>query len=73
VNEHSPAANDEVSLVLCVRRLLARAQREGKGYVKRATPQDHHFGYVFTVNGKSFTGWEGPGKDGLEIGRPVLA
>jgi hypothetical protein len=24
-----------------VRRLSARAQREGKGYVKRATPQDH--------------------------------
>jgi hypothetical protein len=41
VNEHSPAANDEVNLVLCVRRLLARAQREGKGYVKRTTPQDH--------------------------------
>jgi hypothetical protein len=41
VNEHPPAANDEVNLVLRVRRLLARAQREGKGYVKWATPQDH--------------------------------
>jgi hypothetical protein len=41
VNEHSSAANDEVNLVLCVRRLLARGQRETKGYVKSATLQDH--------------------------------
>jgi hypothetical protein len=41
VNEYSSAANDEVNLVLCMRRLLARAQREAKGYVESATLQDH--------------------------------
>jgi hypothetical protein len=41
VNQYSSAANDEVNLVLCMRRLLARAQREAKRYVKSATPQDH--------------------------------
>jgi len=42
VDEHSSAANDEVNLVLCVWRLLARAQREAKGHVKSATLQDRH-------------------------------
>jgi hypothetical protein len=41
VNEYSSAANDEVNLVLCMRRLLARAQREAKGYVKSATLHNH--------------------------------
>jgi hypothetical protein len=41
VNEYSSAANDEVNLVLCMRRLPVRAQREAKGYVKSATLQDH--------------------------------
>lgn len=40
MNEHSPAANDEVNLVLCMRRLLFRNESEGKGYVKGATLQD---------------------------------
>ena len=39
VNEHSSAANDEVNLVLCVRRLRARTCGEGKGYIQRATPK----------------------------------
>ena len=42
VNEHASTANDEVDLVLAMRRLLARAQRERKGYVKRATLQDRN-------------------------------
>jgi hypothetical protein len=41
VNDYSSAANDEVDLVLCMRRLLVWAQREAKGYVKSATLQDH--------------------------------
>jgi hypothetical protein len=41
VKEESSPANDEVKLVLCVRRLSARALREGKGDIQRATPQDH--------------------------------
>lgn len=39
VNEHSSTANDEVDLVLCVRRLRAWAHREGEGYIQRATPK----------------------------------
>jgi hypothetical protein len=42
VKEKSSPSNDEVKLVLCVRRLLAQVLREGKGYIKRATPQDHN-------------------------------
>jgi hypothetical protein len=42
VKKESSPANDEVKLVLCVRCLLARALREGKGYIKRATPQYHN-------------------------------
>src|SRR5580692_9374930 len=41
VNEYSSAANDEVNLVLCMRRLLVRAQGEAKGYVESAALQDH--------------------------------
>ena len=41
MKEDPSPANDEVKLVLCVwRLLLAGALREGKGYIKRATPQD---------------------------------
>ena len=39
VNEHSSAANDEVNLVLCVRRLRARAHREQESHIQRATPK----------------------------------
>ncbi len=43
MKEESSPANDEVKLVLCVWRLwLARALREGKSYIKSATPQDHN-------------------------------
>lgn len=40
VQEHSPATNDEVNLVLRVWGLLARALRKGKGYIQRATLED---------------------------------
>ena len=40
MNKHSSTANDEVNLVLRVRRLLARAHREGEGYIQRTTPKD---------------------------------
>jgi hypothetical protein len=41
VKEESAAANDEVKLVLWVGRLLHRSMRDGKGYIKGATPQDY--------------------------------
>gem|GEM_PF-5447234 len=43
MKEEASPANDEIKLVLCVWcLLLARALREGKGYIKRATPQDNN-------------------------------
>jgi hypothetical protein len=39
VDEHASTTNDEVNLVLCMWRLLAWAQRDGKGYIKSATPK----------------------------------
>lgn len=39
VNENSSATNDEVDLILCVRRLPARAHREGEGYIQGAMPK----------------------------------
>ena len=40
MGEHSSTPNDEINLVLCVRRLLGGVQGEGKGYIQRATPKD---------------------------------
>jgi hypothetical protein len=39
VQKHSPAANDEVDLILCVWRLRARAHRKGKCHIQGATPK----------------------------------
>jgi hypothetical protein len=50
-------ANDEVKLVLCVRRLLARVLREGKGYFKRATPQDNNGALAPRDRGYAFDCW----------------
>jgi hypothetical protein len=56
-----------------VDRDIARREQTAQGVITAHEPANHNrFGYVFTVNGKSFTGWESSGKDGLEIGRPVL-
>jgi hypothetical protein len=41
VKEDTSPANNEVDLVLRVRRLLPRALRDGKGYIKGAAPQNH--------------------------------
>ena len=52
---------------------MATRQQTTQGVITAHEPSNHNrYGYVFTVNGKSFTGWESPGKDGLEIGRRVL-
>ena len=40
MGEHSSTPNDEINFILCVRRLLGRAQGKGKGYIQRATPKD---------------------------------
>jgi hypothetical protein len=57
-----------------VDRGIASREQTTQGVITAHEPANHnHFEYVFTVNGKSFTRWESPGKDGLEIGRPMLA
>jgi hypothetical protein len=52
---------------------IATREQTTQGVITAHEPENHNrFGYLFTVNGKSFTGWESPGKDGLEIGRAIL-
>lgn len=56
-----------------VDRDIAGREQTAQGVITAHEPANHNrFAYVFTVNGKSFTGWESPGKDELEIARPVL-
>lgn len=56
-----------------VDRNIAGHEQTTQGVITAHEPANHNrFGYVFTVNGKSFNGWESSGKDGLEIGHPVL-
>jgi hypothetical protein len=56
-----------------VDRDIATREQTTQAVVTTHEPENHdRFGYVFAVNGKIFTGWESPGKRGLEIGRPVL-
>jgi hypothetical protein len=52
---------------------IAARERTTQGVINAHEPANHNrYGYVFSVNGKSFSGWESPGKEGLEIGRQVL-
>ena len=56
-----------------VDRGIAKREQTTQGVITAHEPANHdRFGYAFNVNGKSFTGWESPGKDQLEVGRPVL-
>jgi hypothetical protein len=56
-----------------VDRDIATREQTTQGVIAAHEPANHNrFGYVFSVNGKNFTGWESPGKDGLDIGQQVL-
>ena len=56
-----------------VDRGIATREQTTQGVITAHEPANHNrFGYVFSVNGKTFTGWESPGKDGLDIGKQVL-
>jgi len=56
-----------------VDRDVATREQTAQGVITAHEPANHNrYGYVFSVNGKNFTGWESPGKDGLEIGKQVL-
>jgi len=39
MNKQPSTANDEVNLILCVRRLPARVHRDGEGYIQRTPPK----------------------------------
>jgi hypothetical protein len=52
---------------------IATRERTTQGVVNAYEPANHNrYEYVFSVNGKSFSGWQSPGPEGLEIGKRVL-
>ncbi len=54
---------------------LGSAKREmtASGVVTAHEPANHdRYGYIFSVNGKEFRGWQSPAKNELEIGEKVL-
>jgi hypothetical protein len=56
-----------------VDRDIATREQTTQGVITAHDSANHNrYGYVFSVDGKNFTGWESPGKDGLEIGKHVL-
>jgi len=56
-----------------VDRGIATREQTTLAVITAHEPSNHNrFGYVFFLNGKSFTGWESPGKDGLNIGQQVV-
>jgi hypothetical protein len=56
-----------------VDRDIAARERTVQGVINAHEPANHNrYGYVFSVRGKSFSGWQSPGKEGLEIGKQVL-
>jgi len=55
-----------------VDRGIATREQTTQGVITAHEPANHNrFGYVFSVNGKTFTGWESPRKDKLQIGEQV--
>jgi hypothetical protein len=54
-------------------RIIATRQRTALGLITAHEPANHNrYGYVFGVEGKSYTGWESPRKDELKIGKQVV-
>jgi len=54
-------------------RMIAMRQRTAQGLITAHEPANHNrYGFVFSVDGKSYTGWESPRKDRLEIGKQVV-
>ena len=66
-----------IGVILCVsgwwtQRQVAVRQVATTGRITEHQPSNHNrFGYVFTVGGKSYTGWQSPKVDELRIGRVV--
>lgn len=56
-----------------VNRTIATRQQTTQGVITAHQPENHNrYGYVFSVNGKTFNGWESPKKEKLEIGKHVV-
>jgi hypothetical protein len=67
-----------IGAIFCVHewivdRRVASREQTTQGIITVHEPSNHNrYGYVFSVNGKAFTGWESPRIDKLEIGKQVV-
>lgn len=51
---------------------ISKRQQTADGLITVHEPQNHdRYGYVFFVDGKSYSGWELPRKDGVAVGQRV--
>ncbi len=56
-----------------VDREIATREQTTQGVITTHEPANHdRYGYVFSVNDKTFNGWESPKKQELEIGKRVV-
>jgi len=56
-----------------VDRGIAGREQKTQGVITVHEPANHdHYGYIFSVDGVTFTGWDSLKKDELEIGKQVL-
>jgi Protein of unknown function (DUF3592) len=56
-----------------VERNIAAREQTTYGVITSHEPKNHNrYGYAFSVDEKTFNGWESPKKDELEIGKQVL-
>jgi co-chaperonin GroES (HSP10) len=56
-----------------VDREIASREQTTKGLITAHEPANHNrYGYVFSVNGRTFNGWESPKKEELKIGEQVV-
>ena len=54
-------------------RAVAERQQTTQGRITVHEPSNHNrYGYVFTVNGRSYTGWQSPRAGEFEIGKQVV-
>jgi len=54
-------------------RMVAARQCTVQGLITAHDPPNHNrYGYVFSVGGKSYIGWESPRNNELEIGKQVI-
>ena len=53
-------------------RTIAQREKTTNGRIAAHEPANHNrYGYSFSVNGKSYSGWESPGKEEPHIGQQV--